>query len=51
MIKNIYSNIEDTDALESFFECIKYCSISSRGIECTSACYSKHLEKTPPTDK
>jgi len=22
MIKNIYSNIEDTDALESFFECL-----------------------------
>ncbi len=45
MIKNIYSNIEDTDALESFFECINYCSINNGGIEYTTACYSKHLEK------
>ncbi len=33
MTKNIYSNIQDTDALESFFECIAYYSINSRGIE------------------
>ena len=33
MIKNIYSNIDDTDALESFFESINYCSIVSGGIE------------------
>jgi len=51
MIKNIYSNIEDADALESFFECITNCSINSKGIECTTACYSKHLENTPTTDK
>ena len=44
MVKNIYSNILDTDALESFFECITYCSIDSEGIECTTACYAKHLE-------
>ena len=51
MIKNIYSNIEDTDALESFFECITYCSINSGGIECTTACYSKHLETSLPAKK
>ncbi len=51
MIRNIYSNIDDTDALESFFECIKYCSIRSEGIECTTACYSKHLKKTPTSNK
>ena len=44
MINDIYSNIKDTDALESFFECITYCSTSSEGIECTTACYAKHLE-------
>ena len=51
MIKNIYSNWDDTETLESFFECINYCSINSGGIECTTACYSKHLEKSLPTDQ
>ena len=44
MEKNIYSNIKNTDALESFFECITSCSINSEGIDCTTACYTKHLE-------
>tara|TARA_Y100001935_G_scaffold182256_1_gene150997 strand:+ start:122 stop:286 length:165 start_codon:yes stop_codon:yes gene_type:complete len=30
MKKEIYSNIKDTDALESFFECITSCSINMR---------------------
>jgi len=51
MIKNIYSYIEDTNALESFFECINYCSINSGDIECKTACYSKHLGKSLPNDK
>ena len=42
--KDIYSNIRDTDALESFFECITSCSINSEGVDCTTACYTKHLE-------
>ena len=44
MKKNIYSNIKKTDALESFFECITSCSINSEGVDCTTACYTKHLE-------
>ncbi len=44
MQKDIYSIIKDTDALESFFECITSCSINSEGVECTTACYTKHLE-------
>ena len=44
MEKNIYSNITNTDALESFFECITSCSINSEGIDCTKACYAKYLE-------
>ena len=44
MKKDIYSNINDTDALESFFECITSCSINSEGVDCTTACYTKHLE-------
>ena len=51
MIRNIYSNIKDTDALESFFECLTYCSISSEGIECTTACYRKHLGNISSPDK
>ena len=44
MKKDIYSNIRDSDALESFFECITSCGINSEGVDCTTACYVKHLE-------
>ncbi len=44
MKKNIYSNIKDTEALESFFECITSCGIDSEGLDCTNACYIKYLE-------
>ena len=44
MKKNIYSNIKDKDALESFFECITSCSINSEGVDCTTDCYANHLE-------
>ncbi len=44
MKKNFLSNIKNSDALESFFECITSCSINSEGVECTTACYVKHLE-------
>ena len=44
MNKGIYSNIKDSDALESFFECITFCSINSEGADCTTACYEKHFE-------
>ena len=44
MRKDIYSNIKDSDALESFFECITSCSINSEGIDCTTACYTKYLQ-------
>ena len=38
------TNIKNSDALESFFECITSCSINSEGVDCTTACYVKHLE-------
>ena len=44
MKKDIYSNIKDSDALESFFECITSCSIISEGVDCSTAFYVKHLE-------
>ena len=44
MKNDIYSNIKDSDALESFFECITSCSINSEGVDCTTECYLKHLE-------
>ena len=44
MKNEIYSNIKNSDALESFFECITACSINSEGVDCTTACYAKHLE-------
>ena len=44
MKNDIYSNIKDSDALESFFDCITSCSINSEGVDCITACYVKHLE-------
>ena len=44
MKKDIYTNMRESDALESFFECITSCSINSEGVDCTTACYNKHLE-------
>ena len=41
---DIYSNIKDSDALESFFECITSCSINSEGVDCATKCHVKHLE-------
>ncbi len=44
MKNDVYSNIKDSDALESFFDCITSCSINSEGVDCTTTCYVKHLE-------
>jgi len=44
MKKDIYSNMKDSDALESFFEFINSCSINSEGVGCAPAFYVKHLE-------
>ena len=44
MKNGIYTNIKDTDALESFFECINSYNINREGVNCTTACYIKHLE-------
>ena len=44
MKKDIYSNIKDSDALESFFECITSYSINNKEVDCTTLCYVKHLE-------
>ena len=44
MKNDIYSNIKDSDAFESFFECTTSSSISSEEVDCTKACYVKHLE-------
>jgi len=43
MKNDIYSNFKDSDALESFFECITSCSINSEGVDCAKASYVKDL--------
>ena len=45
MKKDIYSNIKESDALASFYDCITSCSINSEVVDCTTACYVKHLEQ------
>ena len=42
MKNDIYSNIKDSDALESFFECMTSCSINNDEVDCANACYLKH---------
>ena len=44
MKKDIYSNIKHSYALENFFESITSSNINSKGVDCTTACYLKHLE-------
>ena len=44
MKKDIYSNIKDSGALESFFEFITSFSINSERVDWATACYVKHLE-------
>ena len=44
MKKYIISSIKNSDALESFFDCITSCSMNSEGVDCATACYVKHLE-------
>ena len=44
MKKDFYSNIKDSYALASFYECITSCSNNSKGVDCTTECYVKHLE-------
>ena len=44
MKNDIFSNIKDSDALASFFECITSCSINSEEVDCTTRYYVKHLE-------
>ena len=44
MKKDIYTNIKESDALDSFFECVNSCSINSEGVECTTYCYTQYLE-------
>ena len=44
MNKDIYSNIKDSDALESFFQCVTSCSLTSEGVDCSTTYYIKYLE-------
>ena len=44
MKEDIDLKMKNSDALESFFECITSCSLNSEGVDCTTACYVKHLE-------
>ena len=44
MKKDVYPNMKNSDALESFFDCITTCTIKSEGVDCRTACYVEHLE-------
>ena len=44
MKKDIDLKMKNSDALESFFECITSCSINSEELSCITACYARHIE-------
>ena len=44
MTRDIYTNIKDTDTLESFFEWITSCSINCEEVDCTTAYYTNYPE-------
>ena len=37
-------NLKETDAIDSYFECITACSLNEKSIECVTECVSVHLK-------
>ena len=35
---------EETDAIDSYFECVTACSIEDQGMECVTQCVEVHLK-------
>ena len=35
---------EETDAIDSYFDCVTACSITDAGVECITQCVSTHLK-------
>ena len=44
MKKDNYSNIKNSDALESFFEFLTSFSVNNEEVDCTATFYVRHLE-------
>ncbi len=40
-----FESIEQSDAIDSYFECITACSIDGDGLECLTRCVEVHLKK------
>ena len=38
------SMVDDTDAIDSYFECITACSLGDDGVECVTKCLEVHLK-------
>ena len=35
---------QETDAIDSYFECVTACSLNDEGLECTTKCIEVHLK-------
>ena len=44
-VKDSLVPLEESDAIDSYFECITACSISGEGIECITQCVATHLKE------
>ena len=40
-----FSDIEEVDSIDSYFECIASCSIGEDGMECIHQCVEVHLKQ------
>ncbi|WP_036891931.1 MULTISPECIES: hypothetical protein [Prochlorococcus] len=38
--------VDETDAIDSYFECITACSLGDEGTECVTQCLEVHLKST-----
>ena len=39
------SLLENTDAIDSYFECITACSLGDEGVDCVTECVEVHLKE------
>ena len=41
------TNTEESDAVDSYFECITACSLGEEGVDCVTKCVEVHLKDEP----
>ena len=42
--RNEIHEVEEIDAIDSYFECVTACSIDGQGVDCVTRCVEVHLK-------